>query len=155
MSRLTLQDSRRLKFTIPALLDAVLTFDREHNGWMWRARGQSLVIDVGGGGAVTIFATRNGAAAPEQINRTPAWVAAALLHYCFKRRIPIPRHGTKMLEVLPEGIAMRVEIEVSLPALELTSESWDAVERQRVAGAVVDAASSPDPATEAEAAVPA
>ena len=133
MSRLTLQDIRRLKFTLPALLDAALSFDREHNGWLWRASGHSLAIDAGGGGAVTIEARKSGAAAPEAVNRSPAWVAAALLHYCFKRRIPIPRQGTKTLEVLPdgEGVAMRVEITMVLAALELSGDAVSAAEKPR------------------------
>lgn len=134
MSRLTLQDCRRLKFTIPALLDAALTFDREHNGWMWRASGHSLVIDAGGGGAVTIEARRSAAAAAETVNRSPAWVAAALLQYCFKRRIPIPRNGTKTIEVLPDGlgVAMLVEVTMVWPALELSPEAVGAAEKPRV-----------------------
>jgi hypothetical protein len=46
MSRLTLQETRRLKFAVPALLDAALTFDREHNGWLWRASDHALSIDA-------------------------------------------------------------------------------------------------------------
>ncbi len=140
MSRLTLQDSRRLKFTLPALLDAALTFDREHNGWIWRGTGHSLVIDGGGGGAVTIQAQRVGAAEPETVNRSPAWVAAALLHYCFRRRIPVPRNGAKTLEVLPDGVAMVLEIAIDVPALELTAETFAVAERQCAAGAAVSVA---------------
>jgi hypothetical protein len=133
MSRLTLQDSRRLKFTVPALLDAALTFDREHNGWLWRASDHSLLLDTGGTGAVTIQARKAGATAFETVNRSPAWVAAALLHYCFKRRIPIPRQGTKTISVLPDGVAMLVETTMVLPALELTRDVLGAAERQGAA----------------------
>jgi len=134
MGRLTLQDSRRLKFTVPALLDAVLTFDREHNGWLWRASAHSLLIEAGGGGAVTIEACKAGTAAPETVNRSPAWVAAALLQYCFKRRIPVPRNGTKTIEVLADGmgVALRVEVTMVLPALELSSDALSAAEKPRV-----------------------
>ena len=135
MSRLTLHDSRRLKFAVPALLDAALTFDREHNGWLWRASDHSLVIDSGGAGAVTIRARKAGATDFETVNRSPAWVAAALLQYCFKRRIPIPRHGTKTISVLPDGVVMLVEVNMVLPPLELAPHVLSAAERQGAANA--------------------
>lgn len=150
MRRLTLQDSRRLKFTVPALLDAALTFDREHNGWLWRASDHSLLIDAGGAGAVTIRARKAGATDPETVNRSPAWVAAALLYYCFKRRIPIPRHGTKTISALPDGVAMMVETSMVLPALELTRDVLGAAERQGAA-ATAPPVSAP---TEADVAPP-
>jgi hypothetical protein len=131
MSRLTLQDSRRLKFAVPALLDAALTFDREHNGWMWRASEHSLLIDEGGTGAVTIRARKPGGTEFETVKRSPAWVAAALLQYCFKRRIPIPRNGTKTISVLPDGVVMLVEVTLALPPLELTPDVLGAAERQQ------------------------
>jgi hypothetical protein len=150
MSRLTLQDSRRLKFTVPALLDAALTFDREHNGWLWRASDHSLVIDAGGAGAVTIRARKTAATDFETVNRSPAWVAAALLQYCFKRRIPIPRHGTKTISVLPDGVVMLVEVSMVLPPLELTRDVLNAAERQGAAAAASATSpgdpSPPDPA---------
>lgn len=145
MGRLTLQDSRRLKFSVPALLDAALTFDREHNGWLWRASDHSLLIDAGGAGAVTIRARKSGAAGFETVNRSPAWVAAALLHYCFKRRIPIPRHGAKVISVLPDGVALLVEVTITLPALELSGAALGAAERQGAAEAeAVAPAAAPD-----------
>jgi hypothetical protein len=143
MSRLTLQDSRRLKFTVPALLDAALTFDREHNGWLWRASAHSLVIDAGGTGAVTIRARKSGATEPETVNRSPAWVAAALLQYCFKRRIPIPRNGTKTISVLPDGLLLLVEVAMQLAPLELSRDVLDAAERQGVSSAPVASPSMP------------
>lgn len=154
MSRLTLQDSRRLKFAVPALLDAALTFDREHNGWLWRASDHSLSIDAGGAGAVTIRARKSGATDFETVNRSPAWVAAALLQYCFKRRIPVPRQGTKTISVLPDGVVMRVEVNMLLPPLELTRDVLNAAERQGVAAVAgapsavlpVSAAPAPGPA---------
>lgn len=151
MHRLTLQESRRLKFTVPALLDAALTFDREHNGWLWRASGHSLVIDAGGGGAVTIRACRSGSSTPEEVARTPAWVAAALLHYCFKRRIPVPRSGTKAIAATPEGVELVIEIALVLAALELSAHGVATAAGQRIAqdaqadAAPVVAAAAPSP----------
>ena len=133
MHRLALQESRRLKFTVPALLDAALTFDREHNGWLWRASGHSMVIDAGGGGTVTIRACRSGSSTPEDVVRTPAWVAAALLHYCFTRRIPVPRSGTKAISATPEGVELVIEIALVLPALELSAHGIATAAGQHIA----------------------
>ncbi len=146
MSRLNLQDLRRLVFPVPALLDAVLTFDREHNGWLWLATAPSLTIEAGG--ALKIEATRAGATAAETASRQPAWVAAALLQYCFKRRIPIPRHCSKTIEVLPDGIALLIEMSLSLPPLELSAAALAGGNLQRAAATEApDTASEADPAT--------
>ncbi len=132
MHRLALREIRRLKFTVPALLDAALTFDREHNGWLWRASDHSLWVEAGGGGAVTIRASRGGT--PEDVARSPAWMAAALLHYCFKRRIPVPRSGTKTIAVTPEGVDLVIEVALQLPALELDARGIAMATAQRSAG---------------------
>ncbi len=160
MTRLTLLESRRLKFTVPALLDAVLTFDREHNGWLWRASGHSLVIEAGGGGAITVRACRSGSSTAEDVARSPAWVAAALLQYCFKRRIPVPRVGTKAISVTPDGVELVIEIALVLPALELSTHGIATAAGQRIAqDAPTDAAPAvvatapPSPAVDAAAAV--
>ncbi len=42
---------------------------------------------------------------------SPEVVAAALLRYCKKRRIPMPKQATKSIEIHENGISLNVEIE--------------------------------------------
>ena len=54
MSKLTLKERRRLEFTGALLREAVLTFDREHNGRLWRAVNPSVMVVGRGDGRIEI-----------------------------------------------------------------------------------------------------
>ncbi len=61
------------------------------------APGLRLVVTQGSGGS---------AAAVEKHYTLPA-VAAAVIHYCcFRARIPLPRHGTKSIEIVADGFQL-------------------------------------------------
>ena len=42
---------------------------------------------------------------------TPEMVAAALLHYCFKHRIPIPQIAAKSIQIHGDEISLNIRIE--------------------------------------------
>ncbi|MFO1455441.1 MAG: hypothetical protein U1F18_04275 [Steroidobacteraceae bacterium] len=124
MNKLQVNEHRRITFSFPLVLDAALSFDREHNGWLWRASGHALTIAPVADGSLSIRALRSGATEPEVVERSAAWVAAALLHYCFKRRIPIPRQGNKRIELVTDAIDLVIATTVQVLPIELqTSEA--------------------------------
>ncbi len=49
-----------------------------------------------------------GSAAAIQKHYTLPAVAAAAIHYCFRARIPLPRQGTKSIEVVPDGFQLTI-----------------------------------------------
>jgi hypothetical protein len=61
--------------------------------------GLTLVVIQGSGSA---------AAAVQKHYTLPA-VAAAVIHYCFRARIPLPRQATKSIEVVPEGFQLTIQ----------------------------------------------
>ena len=70
-------------------------------------------------GSISIQALRSGAATPESAERNAAWVAAALLNYCFRRRIPIPRQGNKRIELVTEAIELVISTTQQVLPIEL------------------------------------
>jgi len=42
-------------------------------------------------------------------------VAAAVIHYCWKSRIPIMRSASKTIEIVPEGFALVLQATVEVP----------------------------------------
>lgn len=119
MNKLQLNEHRRITFSFPLVLDAALSFDREHNGWLWRASSPVMTIAPVADGSISVRALRSGATEPEVADRSAAWVAAALLHYCFKRRIPIPRQGSKRIELVTDAIDLVIATTVQVLPIEL------------------------------------
>ena len=107
-----------LKATIFKAELAVADIDRGYYG------GHALTIAPVADGSLSIRALRSGATEPEVVERSAAWVAAALLHYCFKRRIPIPRQGNKRIELVTDAIDLVIATTVQVLPIELqTSEA--------------------------------
>ncbi len=38
-----------------------------------------------------------------------AAIAAAVIHYCWKTRVPLPRNWSKSIEIVPEGFALALQ----------------------------------------------
>ena len=38
-----------------------------------------------------------------------AAIAAAVIHYCWKTRVPLPRNWSKTIEIVPEGFALALQ----------------------------------------------
>ena len=121
MQKLPLIETRRITFPLALVLDAALSFDREQGGWLWRASRHALTIQPVGDGSIAVQALRAGSPTPETVDRPAAWVAASLLHYCFKRRIPIPRSGEKRIEPVTNAIDLVITTTAAVRPLELTS----------------------------------
>jgi hypothetical protein len=119
MNKFTLRERREIAFTAAMVLDAALVFDREHNGGIWRGSGHALQFDPAGDGAIVLLAVKAGMTEATRTAFGAAWVAAALLHYCFKRRIPMPRHATKRIERAGDGIKLVIETSTSMLPVEL------------------------------------
>ncbi|MFO1207231.1 MAG: hypothetical protein U1E63_16165 [Burkholderiales bacterium] len=114
MSKLTLKERRRLEFTGALLREAVLTFDREHNGRLWRAVNPSVMVVGRGDGRIEIEIPSADGATNEKVDRSAAWVAAACLHFCFANRIPVPRQATKRIEPIEGGLQLVIEMTISV-----------------------------------------
>lgn len=109
---LEIKDHRRILLGPDALLDAVLAFDREQNGWLWSAHSHELLVDPNGQGVIRVTAKRPGSDQGETVERSPSWVASAIVNYFYRAKIPIPRRGIKRLQ--PDGAGLVFVIENSV-----------------------------------------
>lgn len=114
MSKLTLNEQRQIGFSGALLREAVMSFDREHNGRLWRAADPIVTVVAGGGGRIEIEVPSADGATRDKVDRSAAWVAAACLHFCFANRIPVPRQATKRIEPIEGGLQLVIEMTISV-----------------------------------------
>jgi hypothetical protein len=86
---------------------------------MWRGTDHSITVDDGGGGSVTLAARRSPSSEPEPMRCERAFVAAALIHFCFQMRVPVPRSSQKEIEVTPEYASLIITSHIEGPSISL------------------------------------
>lgn len=116
MSKVSIHEVRRLVLPIETVVDAVLLFDRERAGTLSRAAVVEAKVASGDDEAGLVLVVRNAGSETLESRKfaLPA-LAAAIIHYCWIARIPLPRHGAKTLEIVPEGFAFSIESTLQLP----------------------------------------
>jgi hypothetical protein len=114
MPKVQVHELRRLLLPVETAVDAVIELDREHGGMLSRSALLEVQVDTGAEpGLVIVFQP---AGSEERVRRrfSQAAIAAAIINYCWKARIPLPRNGTKRIDVVPDGFAMTIEATVEL-----------------------------------------
>jgi hypothetical protein len=109
MPKVQIHEVRRLIFPLETAVDAVLELDREHGGALALAPLTEARIEPGADGALVLAVRRAGGDSIDRRRYSLSAVAAAVIHYCSKIRIPLPRHGTKSMEIVPEGFALTIQ----------------------------------------------
>jgi hypothetical protein len=109
MPKVQIHEVRRLIFPLETAVDAVLELDREHGGALARALLTEARIEPGADGGLVLAVRRAGFDSIDRRRYSLSAVAAAVIHYCGKIRIPLPRHGTKSMEIVPEGFALTIQ----------------------------------------------
>ena len=114
MPKVQVQELRRLLLPVDTTVDAVLELDREHGGLLARSVLLEVQVDSGAEPGLVIVFQRPGSEEPVRRRFSLAAIAAAIINYCWKARIPLPRTGTKRIDIVPEGFAMTIEATVEL-----------------------------------------
>lgn len=119
MSKVPIHESRKLRFPLATAVDAVLELDRSHGGQL--AAGKLVEARIEGGedpGLVLVImeGSDESGEAVQKHYTLPA-VAAAAIHYCIRARIPLPRLGTKSIEVLSDGFQLAITLATEVPRL--------------------------------------
>ena len=111
MAKVLIQELRKLLLPIETVVDAVLELDRSHGGTLAIGTLTEVRVETGAQPGLTLVVVQGsgGAAAAVQKHYTLPAVAAAVIHYCFRARIPLPRQGTKSIEVVPEGFQLTIQ----------------------------------------------
>jgi hypothetical protein len=110
MAKVRIQEVRKLLFSIETVVDAVLELDRSHGGTLAIGKLMEVRVETGNAPGLTLVVMQGsgGSAAAIQKHYTLPAVAAAAIHYCFRARVPLPRQGTKSIEVVPDGFQLTI-----------------------------------------------
>ena len=111
MAKVRIQEFRKLLLPIETVVDAVLELDRSHGGTLAIGKLMEARVETGRPAGLTLVVMQGSgsAAAAVQKHYTLPAVAAAVIHYCFRARIPLPRQATKSMEVVPEGFQLTIQ----------------------------------------------
>jgi hypothetical protein len=122
MAKVRVHELRKLTLPIETVVDAVLELDRSHGGTLAIGKLMEARVETGTAPGLTLVVIQGSgsAAAAVQKHYTLPAVAAAVIHYCFRARIPLPRHATKSIEVVAEGF--QLTIQTTTEVLRLHSE---------------------------------
>jgi hypothetical protein len=112
MAKVRIQEIRKLPFPIETVVDAVLELDRSHGGKLAIGKLMEARVETGAESGLTLVVTQGSgsAAATAQKHYTLAAIAAALIYYCSRARIPLPRQSTKSIEVGTEGFQLTINV---------------------------------------------
>jgi hypothetical protein len=111
MAKVRIQELRKLLLPIETVVDAVLELDRSHGGTLAIGKLMEARVETGAQPGLTLVVIQgsgSSAAAVQKHYTLPA-VAAAVIHYCFRARVPLPRQATKSIEVVPEGFQLTIQ----------------------------------------------
>ncbi len=103
MAKVPIHEVRRIVLPVETAVDAVLELDREHGGRLSLATLISARIESEPEPGLSIQLRRPGSLTIETRRFSLSAIAAAFINYCWKSRIPLPRHGTKRIDIVPEG----------------------------------------------------
>ena len=106
MTNLLMHDSRRLVLPLDTTVDALIEFDRAHKRWPERVTLDSARLGPSG---VVVSVRHPGQGGAIERTYSLAIVAAAIIHYCAKMRVPVPKNASKSVSVTQDGITMVLE----------------------------------------------
>ena len=111
MAKVRVNELRKLTLPIETVVDAVLELDRSHGGTLAIGQLMEVRVETGAQAGLTLVVMQGSgsAAAAVQKHYTLPAVAAAVIHYCFRARIPLPRQATKSIEVVAEGFQLTIQ----------------------------------------------
>ena len=109
MPKVLIYETRRLVLPLETVVDAVLELDRERGGRLALAAITEARIETGEAPGLILETSHPEALAPERRKYPLAAIAAAVIHYCWKTRVPLPRNWTKTIEIVPEGFALALQ----------------------------------------------
>ena len=109
MPKVLIYESRRLILPLETVVDALLDLDREQGGRLWMATITDARIQAGANPALMLEVQSPHALAREPRTYPLPAIAAAVIRYCWKSRIPLPRNWTKTIDIVPEGFALSLQ----------------------------------------------
>lgn len=115
MPKLLIFETRRLVLPLETAVDAVLELDHQRGGHLAHSSIRDARIEAGENPALVLEMLHPDALSPEQRRYSLPAIAAAVIHYCWKTKVPLPRNWTKSIEIVPEGFALSLQGTVQIP----------------------------------------
>jgi len=107
--KVLIYETRRLVLPLETVVDAILELDRERGGRLSLAAITDARIEAGESPGLVLELQHPDTVSPEPRRYSLPAIAAAVIHYCWKTKIPLPRNWTKSIEVVPEGFALALQ----------------------------------------------
>jgi hypothetical protein len=107
--KLLIFETRRLVLPLETVVDAILELDRERGGHLTLSSIRDARIEEGESPALVLETLHADALSPERRSYSLPAIAAAVIHYCWKSKVPLPRNWTKSIEIVPEGFALSLQ----------------------------------------------
>jgi hypothetical protein len=113
MAKVRILEVRRLVLPFETAVDAILDLDRSHGGSLANAKLVEARVETGADPALCLMIMQGLGESAVTVEKryTLAAVAAAAIRYCSRARIPLPRHGTKSIEVVPDGFQLTIQVQ--------------------------------------------
>jgi hypothetical protein len=112
MSTVLIHESRRLVFPLDTVVDAVIALEKEHGRWPAQAKITSVKLSRSSGLTVVLAAAPK--MPPDERRYSQATIAAAVIRYCLRMRVPMPRNATKSVQIAAEGFELALETKLFL-----------------------------------------
>jgi hypothetical protein len=109
MAKVPVHELRKLILPLETAVDAVLELDSEQGGALSFGMIVEAQIESEPEPGLAIAIQRRGSESVERRKFSLPVLAAAFIRYCWKCRIPLPRHGSKRIEIAPEGFVFTIE----------------------------------------------
>ncbi len=103
-------ETRRVIFTKNELIDAIYDYNQIARKKLPSGMIVSCVPVSEARVAVRLEIFDQNSDATEVVELSPEVIAAALLRYCIRNRIPIPKNASKSIQVLGEDIALAIRM---------------------------------------------
>jgi hypothetical protein len=115
MAKVSIHEVRRLVLPLETVVDAVQQLDRDRAGALSVGTIIEAQVESEPEPGLVLWVRSPGSGAVESRKLALPMIAAAIINYCWQSRIPLPRQGTKTLEIVPEGFAFTIETTLQVP----------------------------------------
>ncbi|MGH8325423.1 MAG: hypothetical protein ACRET2_01515 [Steroidobacteraceae bacterium] len=109
MAKVPVHEVRKLRLPLETAVDAALELDCEQGGALAFGALLEARIESEPEPHLLLVVQRRGTDTVERRKFELPIMAAAFIRYCWKCRIPLPRHGSKSIEVAPDGFVFTIE----------------------------------------------